>query len=153
MECRLPLIEWQYWSYTDEMQDEMHKKRKIYLLILLLTYLVSSYICKSRYIFLFSKFALSLSIIQKFKDEGKSSNYWHPRNFLPYFVRVVWLCSTSSPNVEKLRRQLGLPELQMYWKAQRDKTNDLCDVWLAKAKHNPTKNAFKHNKEVLVWPP
>ena len=56
MECRLPLIEWQYWSYT----------------------------CKSRYIFLFSKFALSLSIIQKFKDEGKSSNYWHPRNFLPW---------------------------------------------------------------------
>ena len=53
------------------------------------------------------------------------------------------------------KRQLQLPELQMHWKAQRDKTNDLCDVWLAKAKHksNPKKNAFKYNKEVLVWPP
>ena len=26
------------------------------------------------------------------------------------------------------KRQLQLPELQMHWKAQRDKTNDLCDV-------------------------
>ena len=123
-----------------------------YIIIYLPSKLLHTFAKVGTYFF-FSKFALSLSIIQKFKDEGKSSNYWHPRNFLPYFVRVVWLCSTSSPNVEKLRRQLGLPELQMYWKAQRDKTNDLCDVWLAKAKHNPTKNAFKHNKEVLVWPP
>ena len=44
---------------------------------------------------------------------------------------------------EKLRRQLGLPELQMYWKAQRDKTNDLCDVRLA---YNPLRKVLLHNK-------
>ena len=30
--------------------------------------------------------------------------------------------------VQMWKRQLQLPELQMHWKAQRDKTNDLCDV-------------------------
>ena len=47
---------------------------------------------------------------------------------------------------EKLRRQLGLPELQMYWKAQRDKTNDLCDVWLAS---NPLRKVLLNTIKIL----
>ena len=105
---------------------------------------------------------------EKFKCRGNSVNHWHPGNFrfrtilellcLKRFwnwllVQELFLITDLFSynnltlilfqNGEKVRRQLGLPKLQMYWKAQRDKTNDLCDVRLA---YNPLRKVLLHNK-------